>query len=119
MGNEIKFRWVGRNRKFGDIQINNGLTTSKLLTGEVLSFFNKSNCGANGNCEFLSEDLFSGIQDKNGVDIYENDLLRDIGRVVFNDGCFLTGYGVPIIMSKHNLEIIGTVYGSPELLETK
>ena len=37
---ELKFRWVGRNRKFDEIQINSELTIRKILDGNFFSFFN-------------------------------------------------------------------------------
>jgi hypothetical protein len=72
---EINFRWVGRNRKFGDITINEGLTTSALLSGNYQSFFSESNRRKDGNCEFLSEDLFSGMLDINSKGVYEGDII--------------------------------------------
>ena len=58
---EIKFRWVGLNKHFNEIQIQEDLTTEKILNGETLPFFSNYNRGESGNCKFISEDLFSGL----------------------------------------------------------
>ena len=36
---EIKFRWVGLNKHFNEIQIQEDLTTEKILNGETFTFF--------------------------------------------------------------------------------
>jgi uncharacterized phage protein (TIGR01671 family) len=71
---------------------------------------------------------FTGLKDKNGVEIYEEDLLsNDVGapvmRVEFNQGCF-TLNGLENLISEevdHTqcLEIIGNIYENPELLKEK
>lgn len=83
---------------------------------------------------------FTGLQDKNGKEIYEGDILMCIGerndnkwrkyyrKVLFNNGAF--GMTVPeykcisalcnhVVNGKLNWEVIGNIYDNPELLEEK
>ena len=72
---------------------------------------------------------YTGLKDKNGVEIYEGDILQifgegnSIGKVIFQDGsfrvvedlkyyCHLSAYN-PQVMS----EVIGNIYENPELLK--
>lgn len=77
----------------------------------------------------------TGMFDENGVEIFEEDVVRhidlglnceSIGKVYFKDGSFMYGvvvdkyiYDVPIgrIMENSIIEVVGNIYENPELLE--
>ena len=78
---------------------------------------------------------FTGLVDKNGVKIFEGDIVRygnferqpeplvDIGIVEWKDGCFLIdGEYIDWVANEYRnreIEVIGNIHDNPELLEVK
>lgn len=91
--------------------------------------------------EFLNKDFlqFTGLEDKNGVEIYEGDVIQyypedgiAIAQIVFDEnedeGTFLCGFNCRLLNNidypdeeydARELEVIGNIYENPELLGNK
>lgn len=72
---DIKFQLVGRNVKFDEI-VKQEVTLQQLIDGnfnrsELLTFFDTNN----SNCDFIAARRWTGLTDKNGKEIWEEDIV--------------------------------------------
>jgi len=137
---ENKFRYVFKNKNFGDYSFYY-LTLGEIERGASLKIFQSGMI--ENDYELISRDRYTGLKDKNGKEIYGEDLVglwmpdeyregylinksfADPFKVIWKRGGFVcefegeTQFLDEYFDASEDLEIIGNSYENPELREIK
>ena len=119
MERTIKFRGKSRGR---------GEWVYGMPTSDFMYLFNGEQLDSVDNYSIDTETIgqFTGLKDKNGVEIYEGDIFKFAGllyEVRFKKGCFLAYHNGEqmgtIAEYPHMYEVIGNIHDNPVLLKDK
>ena len=118
MDRVIKFRYWWQ---FKDFLLTEVFTIDQIENHAVMDFV----CGDDFPAYPLTsgKDQFTGLQDQNGVDIYEGDILHQLDPVIWNpfsvyycadSGCYLAGGTLSSRVIKDvELVVVGNIYENP------
>lgn len=124
---DIKFRYVFKNKNFGDLSFYH-LTLREVEKGALLKIL-QSGMIENG-YELIGRDSYTGLKDKNDQEIYAGDILefvigdkKEVSEVFFDEGGFSVNAKnndpdyKPYLGEVCNPKIIDNIYENPELLK--
>jgi len=122
---EIKFRAYHKKEKhfyYFDLET----CTQTIYVGYYHPITGEKDCELNDPTLYSEKQLYTGLKDKNGKEIYEGDILESVystRSVEFYCGAWWLMNGKlndkPLYGSHHIREDIGNIYENPELLEAK
>ena len=113
MNREIEFRGLNNNKKwiFGDLVQAKDKNRCAILPQKEDEFdYNVFEVDIN------SVGQFTGLTDKNGVKIFEGDVLEFVGKVYYADACFFTDNAIPLAFSEKHRVVIGNIYENKNLI---
>lgn len=113
---EIKLRYTWKRKEDGHIY-------QEIVPIECLEGKGDKPFMGNELWEFIGRDLYTGLKDKDKIDIYEGDIIdlpNFCSAVTFEDSCFrlthqTSKYRLAGFKESNKMEIVGNVYENPEL----